>query len=561
MTSEEEAVLEHLKRIPGDPDSLDKLIGAWNSLCRQRWIEQSDDLQFAEIDSAALAVFNDKPSTYVAEKVDRNISRLLSTFPYPTLLVNASGLVQGANVASLLEFDIDIGSPINDLPFLLEGSKNLSGLIAESLASDDFAESSLRRVYVKDTEQMATMAITLSRGKSPSALVFVITSRWVPKSWTLFKQQFKLTSSEIDVLTHFVNGLSLQNIADRKGRSYATIRTQFQSLLNKTHSSNQAELLRTALSVSDFVNSIGVVTDAIDHPHRRKAEILRDNGRVVEVTMMGDFNGQTIVTIASPPCYTFNADFEQKLYDAGLRVISICSPRYGNTDIEPQGMDRLDCITQDVVAVMDQLSVRRFTLMLSDNSGPACYRIAASLPERVLAVVAVSQCGPVEFSRGTKVAQPWVEGIVNAHFFNKTLKRFLIRGIARAWVMMGAERFVRLQMAKQPIDKKYALRNENITEYQMALDTASKCGLSAITDDIELVLGDFLGDIKATRAKIYIVHGTLMEMFTLGSIKSLVAECPNDIELITVNGAGFTLIHSHPHIVVDTLLRAINEAS
>ncbi|WP_342115392.1 helix-turn-helix transcriptional regulator [Pseudoduganella sp. OTU4001] len=61
----------------------------------------------------------------------------------------------------------------------------------------------------------------------------------------LYSQLYNLTAAELEVLTGLVNGLSAEQVAQLKDRSIATVRTQVRSLLAKTGSERQADLLRT----------------------------------------------------------------------------------------------------------------------------------------------------------------------------------------------------------------------------------------------------------------------------------------------------------------------------
>lgn len=60
----------------------------------------------------------------------------------------------------------------------------------------------------------------------------------------LLGQLYGLTGAEIEVLTGLVNGMSAEQVAQLKGRSLATVRTQVRGLLAKTGSERQADLIR-----------------------------------------------------------------------------------------------------------------------------------------------------------------------------------------------------------------------------------------------------------------------------------------------------------------------------
>ena len=60
----------------------------------------------------------------------------------------------------------------------------------------------------------------------------------------LLAQAFELTPAEADVAADLLDGLSVREVAARSGRSIATVRTHLASVLAKTGTSRQSELVR-----------------------------------------------------------------------------------------------------------------------------------------------------------------------------------------------------------------------------------------------------------------------------------------------------------------------------
>ncbi|HEY2620366.1 MAG TPA: PAS domain-containing protein [Acetobacteraceae bacterium] len=60
----------------------------------------------------------------------------------------------------------------------------------------------------------------------------------------LLVEAFELTPAEVDLVADLLCGLSVREIADRSGRSIATVRTHLASVLAKTCTSRQSELIR-----------------------------------------------------------------------------------------------------------------------------------------------------------------------------------------------------------------------------------------------------------------------------------------------------------------------------
>ncbi len=556
---ETNSVIGKIQTANDSPLEFDQLINAWNSLCERAWIENSNDFQFADIENAALAALAGYSDQTPPGPVGNEISRMLSSFDYPTYLVTDDGHIAASNTSASIEFDLNNGDSIDSLPFTIDGSQVISDLIIEKMSEEkEFqSDATLKRAISSAEEKDATIAITASFGRVPMTLVFVVTTKWKPKSTVLLRQQFGLTEAESEILVSFVDGYSAHGIARQRNRSYATIRTQFQSILNKTGTRNQTELLRTVLSISDFSRSIGEIIDTANHPYRRCAEILQEGGRIVEVTLMGDTTGKPVLTIANAANYTFNATIEQALHDAGLFIISLCAPGCGRTDSVPESTNRMDCIAKDAAAVLDQLNIDRCTMLAYNANSPVCYELASRIEDRFNHFIQIAAVPPNRFVHSSATTQSsWVNGILKARMAHPGMKNMLFKGAMKAWTAIGAKQFMRLQMSSNPVDCKTVLATENIVEYEHALKTATRGGVSAAAEDLALTFEDWTTKVKSLNTNITVVHGTRDKLVTIDMVRRFADAFPDKIRMIEIPNAGMPLLQSHTDEVVKLLKSA-----
>jgi len=315
------------------------------------------------------------------------------------------------------------------------------------------------------------------------------------------------------------------------------------------------------LSVSDFARDIDKISSAVDHPHRRKSENIRAGGRVVEATLMGDFSGDPIVTIAAVSHYTFNAEFEKMLFDEKLLLISVCPPGYGRTDPTPKESSWINQTGDDILAVLDQLCIPRCVLLIKYTNALMSYRIAAQNPSRFSHIVQLSTCGPAVYDRPCDSRSTWISGVMKACMSNSAIAGILMRGYIKSYAAIGARQFMRLQMSSNPIDAKYALLPENILESQHALDTATRRGISGPLQEHVFAFDDWTADIDAVQVDITFIHGTENTLFSIGSVRSLAAVFPRKVKLIEIKKAGFTAVQSHPAKVVKILRSVVDSYS
>ncbi|RYG31940.1 MAG: helix-turn-helix transcriptional regulator [Burkholderiales bacterium] len=119
----------------------------------------------------------------------------------------------------------------NSMPLRSEKGPTATLSISTFLSADSTRASSF--VLFPDDEPAALVVVSLSRPGEPL-------------SAATFAERHGLTGAESALLKHLLSGLSLRDFADRRGASLNTARSQMKSLLNKTGTVRQAELVALA---------------------------------------------------------------------------------------------------------------------------------------------------------------------------------------------------------------------------------------------------------------------------------------------------------------------------
>jgi len=559
MSSNIKAVVDRIATRDEHPIEFDELVVAWNRLCDENVCAENNTSQFIGVENAAIAALSETEKNVCSGNIGNNISRMLSTFSYPTYMVTARGRIAAMNDASNSEFELNIGDTINLLPFSLHESVQLSTVVKDCLNSEanDNNNALLKRAHANGTDQVVSIAVAASHGRIPMALVFVIITPWRLNSSKLLRNEFKLTDTETEILNSFLSGYSSQDIAAQRQRSHATIRTQFQSILAKTGARNQTDLLRISLSVSTFIQDVGVIVDAVNHPHRRRAEILRAGGRIVEVTLMGDFSGKPMLTLANVANYTFNSTIEKSLYEAGIYIISVCTPGCGYTDSPPHGQSRLDCLSKDVEAILDQLEISHCSLLALNCNSALCFALANRIEERLSHAVQIAANVPVRFETSQQSCSNWKTGILKAGVMYPSIKKLLFVSSMKAWETIGAKQFIRLQLGSNPVNSGALLLPENISESQHALESATRCGISYATEDIYPIFGDWTSDVERLSINITVIHGVEDRLQKIESVRKYVQHISDKAHLIEVENAGMALMVSHTDDVIALIRLAL----
>ncbi len=556
MENDTSNIIRMMQQNPVDPSEHDELATAWNRFCEKSWADAEATEQFAQIETAALTRLAEEGRTTPASDVGSDIGRILESFPHATYLVAKDGRVAAYNSAAFSQFDLKIGDGIDSLPFKLDKGERLGKFVQKTLQSkseDNIVL--LKRLRSTTNDKDSLIVVSPSAQADKLCLLFVIDSKTQANSIALLRRQFSLTDTECENLSLFIEGYSVQEIASKRCRSYETIRSQFQTLLKKTNSHSQTDLLRTTLSVSDFVRNIDIISKKVNHPHRRRAELIIDGGRIVEVTLSGDPNGEPVFNLCNAAFYTFNQEIEHLLNENNVRIISLCLPGYGNTDPVPKDEQRQLRIREDVEQVLDMLKIDQCILMTTNTSPPITFDLAVALPQRFKHVLQVAACAPFKYTKNVGSKAPWADAALKAGDKHPGIKKLLLKGGIKAWKALGAERFMRLQFAGHKHDLHFVMLPDNLEEHKDALGSATKFGVDAMTEDVSLSFEDWSSAVVACPLKITVLQGELDKVFIMSCARAMANDHKDKIALVEVKGAGFTLIYSHPMLVIEHIQR------
>lgn len=240
----------------------------------------------------------------------------------------------------------------------------------------------------QNSHQKASVAIFISQRKSiPLSL---------PKE---FSELYGLTSKEVQVTQQLVRGLSINEISEEASVSPHTTRSQVKSILKKTQTSRQAELVSLVYNgLGGFVNSIpeikksnrnGLLTKPRLWKQDYKVLLLKD-GRNMSYSEYGDPNGEPIFhchsVLGSRLELSFDAHniSQQKL----ARLIVVDRPGNGASDPNPNAS--FTNWVNDLVQLADHLHIEKFSLTGYAMGGIYALACAHEIPQRVKRVAIIS---------------------------------------------------------------------------------------------------------------------------------------------------------------------------
>jgi pimeloyl-ACP methyl ester carboxylesterase/DNA-binding CsgD family transcriptional regulator len=557
--SKEKDDIDELQRLisesPKNPSGFSDLVATWNGF----FDNGTDAIKSSRIKSAAKSASIDALSDFErlpTSSVHPELGRILGTSRFPVLLTDFDGNVLSANFEALAIPGLDIGRSIDLIDAELDQGETFVKAIQTTLLATDTATPVLKQAYAQNGKHTKTVAIVparVSRGNSALALMFFIDLNFHEEAMRLMADGSGLSQAEREVAEAFVYGRDLAEIAKDRNSSLATVRTQFQSVLQKTSTHNQAELLRKSIALSGFADTMEEIAQTVRHPHRVSADVLCRGGRKVEATLAGKPDGKVVVFLPNATQKTFQPSIEAAFAAANLCVLSICRPGTGRTDPAPKDMDIDVCAAEDVATVMSQLGAERSPFLVHSTSAPFGFRMAQLLSERVSRLVVVSGFPPAPYVAAQRTGAPFASAMIRAASSSPAMLAFLTKSGITAWRLLGTRRFMTMQLANNPDDIALAICPECLAEFDSAFQSSLARGTDAGTYELKVGTLDWSAWTKGISCEVDWLHGTKDAAVNIDAVRAFAADNPNSFALDEIDGAGWMLIYSHIDKVVEKL--------
>ena len=330
---------------------------------------------------------------------------LLDRLPIALLVVNARGRVLESNTQARQILQQGNGLSICDGQLNTTdkvAAKRLEKAIHE-LASKAATSSESRALMLStlgERQEQIMAFLTPVRGsdRSDSLSNVAIFFSW-PKSQplpvpTAIGEHYGLTPKEMEIAGLLARGYSVREIADERYVSENTIRTQVKSVMAKTKTTRQSELVKLILTgpasiLDDAARNFQAPVNVNDKC--QASMLLLADGRELAYQEYGDPNGIPLFYLHSVlgSRLEVNSFIDEGIVKKlGLRIISMDRPGFGLSDPKP---DRkfLDW-TSDLEQLADHLHLPRFCIAGYATGGVFACAAAHELHERIERVLVIS---------------------------------------------------------------------------------------------------------------------------------------------------------------------------
>ncbi|WP_103256828.1 LuxR C-terminal-related transcriptional regulator [Tabrizicola aquatica] len=526
-------IVERLYDVAVDPIRLEELLEVWEGRVAPLR-DSAIALEDAEIEAhlARATVFLDR---YDAAAVRDGQPSVLEEIPRSAaFLADGGAQVAGCNRAAGLAFGIAEGGPFAALPFEPEDRELLQGVIRKVALRKAEKVVTLR---IRSTVTGSPVILRVSPVEGPKPLALVVSTElvWPEGFATTVQEAFGLTAAEVEIVRGVTLGLPLRDIAEARGRSLETVRTQVRSVLAKTETHSQAELVRVVLGLMDvaLVPVAGQAGPAArgELEPRPWREMRAVDGRRLTWISFGDPAGQPVLYMhLDYGLIRWPAAAERAAAARGLRVIVPVRAGYGRTDPLPKGADHLEGVTQDYAAVLDHLGLKGAVAIPLGADLRFAMHLANTRPDLVRGIVGAACQLPIRTPAQYERMDKWQRFILaNARHAPRVLPFLVQAGFSLAR-RLGKEPFFRQVNGGSAAD----MATFALAEVKAAVLEGSDVCMSAKWSAHAAFTAECIGSekdwsavVRAVRVPVRLLQGDQDPQSPVQTIRELAAEYPH----------------------------------
>lgn len=547
-----------LRLVSENPAQLAELVNTWNAVFDQSAPSQADiDALEMSVDDTLTSI-----STESEGLISPQLRQMINALPYAAMVVDRDGQLRDMNETALAHLPVCPGEAINGLPYEVEGGQDLSEVVKTGLLRRNSGSSVvIKRAASTASSKTATLVfVPTQEAAKERMLVFIVDRKWCAEIQAFLTTAYGLTAAESAVLLSFLEGHSQKEIAELRGTSAVTVRTQMQSILGKSGANSQTELMRDALSFSHFFQDVSPIAAAAKHPFRKNYSVLAKDGRTIDLLLSGDLKGDLIVSLQDATLRGFPANVERAFAKAGLCVAVLCRPGIGKTDPPSPERGYLDTIASDVATIADQLGRDRFVLMTNYMSSVFIYQVAPLLVQRLKRVIVKSTLVPPDMLDPDDVRSPLAQALLRARGQSKSIYRAIVYAAIKAWKVIGSRRLHIMQLKGFAPDLAAAKSPEVIEAFDEAMHATLAQGTDYPILVFEYAAEDWGPAVASCPVPITLLQGRHDPSTSYASVARFAARHPDKITLHTFENGGYLTFMTDTNDFVEQLCLACRSA-
>lgn len=535
------AVLQESYHALTDRTSFDRLMLAWDRL-----LEQSR----GELESSRMQRHFELISPLLGDPFpldqDKHIASIVNDFRVPAMLLNTDLAVVRSNLKMENVWSLTSGS-LFEPRFADERSAEEFASVCGALSG----KSNRRRALVNlvDSEGGSVLALVgaheVGDRARPLLRVELLLHGLGADGRSLLRRTFALTEAELGVCDAFMASASIQQVAEQRGTSSATVKRQLAQIFEKTGVTRQIDLLSLLVGIAE-----GELPELdADMPKWRdpydRLRFVDDDGPALAYSWAGHPDGRPAVLVHGPMTgYAMQPLVARKLEEAGVKLLCLIRPGFGPS-VPDRTRPAVDSGAEAIGRLIDHCGIDACPVIGINAGVVPVVRFAAANPGRVSALGNIGGYLPLATRQQRKHL-----AINHRIFFNVTsvaplAADYMARLAWRNARDFGAEFVWSKLYQDSPIDRRTML-DSRILPYSFAAMTMTMCqGHDTFRRDLALQIDDWAAYLENLPVPLRILAGD-SDPNAPADVISDFAKRHTSISLRFLTGASQTLIHSHP---------------
>ena len=557
-------IVDRLYDVALDPIRLEALVDLWEGhtgLGRQangQSLEPMDDPEL-DVHLKRASIFLDR---YEATRVDGVFRSILEDIPRSAaFLADENAGIVSFNRPAAVAFGLRDGAVMADLPFEPEDIETLRSMIYRVASGRAERVVTLRiRSSITGSPVIVRIGPVEGEAERPLALVMSTELVWPEGFEDTVQEAFGLTSAEVEIVRGIALGLPVKDIAEARGRSQETVRTQMRSILSKTETHSQSELLRVVLGLMDVASistdSVVAVAQTGGLEPLAFQEMTTHDGRTLEWIEFGAPNGRPVLYMHLDfGLIRWPASAERAARQRRLRVIVPIRAGYGRTHPHRRSKDHLEGVTEDYLSVLEFLNIRRCAVIAMGADLRFALNLSLMRPELVTGIIGCSAQLPLRTAAQYDRMDKWQRFILaNARYAPKVLP-FLVKAGFSLARRLGKEKFFAQVNGGSAADLEAFAR----PEVREAVLVGSEVSLSAKLSAHEAFTRECIGSeqdwsrlVLVSQVRVLLLQGDQDPQTPVLTVKELMVDFPH-LEVRFLPNTGQLLFFAEWATVLDTL--------
>ena len=449
-------IVDRLYEVALDPIRLEDLLDVWEDRIAPLRGDGASAVEDADLEAhvGRASVFLDR---FEATRPDGGYRSLLNEVPRRAAFVSDGQAIVAFNGVAAQALGLAEGDGLGDLPFE-PGDLTTLGAEIRHLASGRGGQVATLRI--RRSGGGAPVIVRLSRvesaHKKPLALVLSTELAWPEGFDETVQDAFGLTPAEAEIVQGICLGHPVREIARRRRRSAETVRTQLRSILAKTETHSQSELVRVVLGLMDVATTPLGRTGTGGGP-RASALVTRTlrqaDGRSLDWIEFGAPGGRPVLYMhLDYALVRWPRRAEREAARRGLRIVVPVRAGYGGTSPVPRGADHVTTVALDYAAVLDHLGLAAMPVIALGADLRFALKLSLLRPDLVTGILGCAAQLPLTSPAQYERMDKWQRFILaNARYAPKVLP-FLVKAGFSLARRLGKEKFFAQVNGGSPAD-------------------------------------------------------------------------------------------------------------